>query len=86
MARQVTIDSSGRLVIPKDVRQSHHLEAGTRLTLVEEEDRLVLVPETAQPRLVEKNGLLVVSGPVTGEIPDHRTLRQERIDRQSGLE
>lgn len=74
------------MVIPKDVRRSHHLVAGTRLTLVEEDHRLILIPEVAQPRLVEKNGLLVVSGSCTGEIPDHRTIREERIDRQSGLE
>lgn len=86
MAREITIDGSGRLVIPKDVRRSHHLEAGTRLTLVEEEDRLVLVPEKAQPRLIEKNGLLVVSGLSAGEIPDHRTLRRERINRQGSLD
>jgi len=79
MPRTITIDGSGRLVIPKEVRSSHRLVPGTRLTLVEEQDRLVLIPETAQPKLVERNGLLVVAGTATDEIPDHRVLREERL-------
>lgn len=82
MARQITIDASGRLVIPKSVRQRHHLDAGSHLTLVDEEDRLVLIPSDREPRIVEKDGLLVIAGDGAIEIPDHRALREERLSRQ----
>ena len=81
MAREITIDSSGRLVVPKDVRERHHLEAGSRLTLIDRDDGIVLVPRTHEPRLVERDGLLVVSevGPI--QVPDHRDLREDRLQR-----
>jgi AbrB family looped-hinge helix DNA binding protein len=86
MAREITIDRSGRLVIPKEVRRAHRLEAGTRLTLIEEGERLVLVPRHAEVTLVERDGLLVVTGAETLEIPDHRSLREDRLDRFSTAE
>ena len=79
MARQLTIDGSGRVLIPKDVRTTHGLVPGSRLMLVEDEGRLVLVLESAQPRLVERNGLLVVAATQQAEILDHRSLRPERL-------
>lgn len=79
MPQTITMDSSGRLVIPKNVRMSLRLVAGSRLTLVADDERLVLVPEPSQPRLVERNGLLVVAGGEQDAIPDHRTLREERL-------
>jgi AbrB family looped-hinge helix DNA binding protein len=81
MPTEVTIDASGRLVIPKNVRARHRLSAGARLTLVEEDDRLVLVPQHAEPLVAERGGLLVFRGRLTGEMPNHRELRQERLDR-----
>lgn len=80
MAREITIDTSGRLVIPKDVRARHRLSPGTRLWLEEEGDRLVLVPASDAPLTVEESGLLVFRGRLTGEIPDHRELRLKRLD------
>lgn len=84
MPIEITIDASGRMVIPKTVRARHHLSAGARLTLVEEDDRLVLVPRRGETVTAERGGLLIFRGRLTGEVPDHRTLRQERIDRLGG--
>lgn len=75
----ITIDASGRVVIPKDVRDRHGLGGGARLTLVDLPDKVLLVPAHDEPRLVERNGLLVVAGPRSSEIPDHRDLREERL-------
>ena len=86
MPRQITIDKSGRLVIPKDIRERHRLEAGSTLTLTEEEGRLVLVPHSQEPTLLERDGLLVVGGPSLDTIPDHRSLREERLDHLSRFE
>jgi len=79
--RDIAIDSSGRVVIPKDVRRRYRLSAGTRIELREEGDRLVLVPQQAQTSVVERAGILVFCGRLLEEIPDHRYLRDERFDR-----
>ena len=34
----VTIDKAGRIVIPKDMREAHHLHPGTKFLLVEGAD------------------------------------------------
>ena len=83
MATSITIDASGRLVIPKDVRERHQLHAGSRLELTEEEERLVLVPLQSQPSTKETAGLLVFTGRLTGSVPDHRELREARLSRLS---
>jgi AbrB family looped-hinge helix DNA binding protein len=84
MPEEITIDGSGRLVIPKDVRARHRLTAGARLLLVEEEDRLVLVPRASETATVERAGILVFRGALAGAIPDHRDLRNERLDHVAG--
>lgn len=81
MDREITIDASGRLVIPKDVRTRHRLSPGTRLRLEEEGDRLVLQPTPDSPLVEEEAGLLVFQGRLMGEVPDHRDLRDERLER-----
>ncbi len=86
VASEITIDASGRLVIPKRVRARLRLSAGSRLRLLEEEDRLVLVPLQAEPSTVESCGLLVFRGRLTGPVPDHRESRDERLRRLAGEE
>jgi AbrB family looped-hinge helix DNA binding protein len=84
MADEITIDASGRLVIPKPVRDRHRLSAGTRLVLVEEDDRLVLLPRRGDSVVEERDGILVFRGRLVGAVPDHRALREERFDRLVG--
>ena len=81
IARQITIDAAGRLVIPKDVRDRLRLRGGSRLRLIEAEARIVLEPEPVEVVIREKAGILVLSGDLEGEVPDHRLVRQERLDR-----
>ena len=84
MEREITIDASGRLVIPKDVRQRHRLAAGARLTLVDDEERLILIPRQQTGSTIEKAGLLVFQGRLEGATPDHRAMRDERLARLAG--
>ncbi len=84
MEREIAIDAVGRVPIPKDVRRRHRLAAGTRLELHEEGDRLVLVPRQARTSAVERAGILIFCGRLTGEVRDHRELREERLDRLAG--
>ena len=81
MPTSITIDSSGRLVIPKPIRERLCLSPGTQLTLIEEDEgRLVLIPEVSDAVAVEHGGILIFRGRWVGEIPDHRAIREERLE------
>jgi len=59
-----TISTKGQLVIPTRFRKALHLQAGDKVSLTLEGDRLLL--EREQPRrarLVEKNGRKVLEAP-----------------------
>jgi len=84
MGWEITIDAAGRVVIPKEVRQKHHLSGGSRLTLVTDEERLVLIPSRQQTSTIEKAGLLVFRGELDVETPDHRAIREESLARFGG--
>jgi AbrB family looped-hinge helix DNA binding protein len=59
------IDKAGRVVVPKRLRDALHLVPGTRLTLHQEGDRLVIQPESKPRGLYMKKGTLVYdAGPV----------------------
>jgi AbrB family looped-hinge helix DNA binding protein len=60
------IDKSGRLVVPKKLRDSLHLVAGTRVTLRIEGGEIVVAPETKPRGLSWKNGIPVFD---TGPLP-----------------
>lgn len=80
MEEIVTIDGAGRLVVPKGIRTRLHLREGTRIRVCEEgSNRLVLEPISEESVPAEVDGLLVIRGRLTGEIPDHREQRAQRI-------
>ena len=85
MEREITIDGSGRIVIPRDLRLRHRLIAGSRLILVEDDDRLVLIPRQQLPTTVEKDGLLVFQGQLSEAFADHRAVRDDRLSRLARL-
>lgn len=59
------IDKAGRVVVPKRLRESLHLVPGTRLSLRQEGERLLIEPENARRGLYMKKGTLVYdAGPV----------------------
>ena len=49
MEWSTTIDGSGRLVIPKDIRIRLRLTAGTRLEITEDEGKVIHVSRVADP-------------------------------------
>jgi AbrB family looped-hinge helix DNA binding protein len=79
MEEITTIDAAGRLVVPKPMRTRLRLEAGTRVRVSEEGDRLVLEPLADEVVPVEVDGVLVIRGRLTGDVPDHREQRAQRI-------
>lgn len=49
---QTTIDSTGRVVVPKRLREALGLQAGTRLDVSERDGAIILEPESVPMRLV----------------------------------
>ena len=78
VAEEIAIDGAGRLVIPKPLRDKLHLVPGTRLQITDHEGRLVLTPDRPEPRLIERDGYLVVdlgieTPPIeAGAVPEER--------------
>jgi AbrB family looped-hinge helix DNA binding protein len=65
----ITMDGSGRLVIPKEIRRLLHLSSGSVLRFALVGNRLELTPvEPPEPELRRKSGLMVV--PRTGQTFD----------------
>lgn len=54
-----TIDSGGRVVVPKDVRERLGLRPGSRIELREVEGRLEISPAITPMQLVDHEGVLV---------------------------
>ena len=77
----ITMDAAGRLVIPASVRRELALVGGAELTVEVDGDTLRLRP-TGHAAVVQRERRLVVRSALTGPVPDHRELREERA---SGL-
>ena len=60
-AMNTTIDSAGRIVVPKAIRDQLGFRAGTRLRLRVREGRLELEPEPAAIRLEQRDEGLVAT-------------------------
>jgi AbrB family looped-hinge helix DNA binding protein len=60
------IDSAGRVILPKRIRDKFRLTAGSLLELEEHPDELVLRPKEQAPAVIQRNGHWVY----VGEVPD----------------
>jgi AbrB family looped-hinge helix DNA binding protein len=87
MSSSVTMDSAGRLVLPRRIREHLHLRGGSRLSLELERDGVRLVPmPDEEARIVKRHGRFVIetSTPVgDGEI--RRAILAERDERLGKL-
>ena len=59
---ETTIDSAGRIVVPKALREALGLDPGTVLDVSGYGTGLTLVPRGRTARLVEEDGRLVADG------------------------
>jgi AbrB family looped-hinge helix DNA binding protein len=59
---KLRLDKSGRVVLPKPLRQRLGLRAGTTFEATEAAEGLVLRPVTERPSLVVRDGFLVHTG------------------------
>lgn len=62
-AMRTTIDAAGRVVIPKQLRQSAGLEPGRELEITERDGRIEIEPVSAPVELVERDGFLAAEVP-----------------------
>jgi AbrB family looped-hinge helix DNA binding protein len=81
-AIEITIDASGRLVLPKAVREEVGILPGMTLRVFAHEGRIELEPVPREVRIVEKGPLLVAvpvepGEPLSEDVVD-RTLREIR--------
>jgi AbrB family looped-hinge helix DNA binding protein len=77
-----TVDRFGRVVIPKKTRDHFGLEPGTPVTISEQEDGILVKPDTLEAPVRLKGRVLVFSGELTGEVSQAvRRHREERIRR-----
>ena len=60
---RTTIDSGGRVVIPKALRERFHLAAGSSVELVEAASGIVISPVNRDVAIVERDGALVAETP-----------------------
>jgi AbrB family looped-hinge helix DNA binding protein len=90
MSATVTIDSSGRLVIPRNIREQLHLRSGSRLNLEVKGDGVFLAPlPDEDARIVKRGGRLVIESAEPLSADDVRKAivsdREDRINHLSGL-
>ena len=60
MTTTVTLDKAGRVVIPKTLRDELRIEAGDKLELETEGERVTLRPIRSSPRLRKEHGIWVM--------------------------
>ena len=80
MASFTTIDSAGRVVIPKRLREALRLFPNTRLRVIGDHQRVVLEPVEEAPVLIERDGIVLVGGELAGPLPTVRQAREDRLD------
>ncbi|MBS1259206.1 MAG: hypothetical protein MAG551_02273 [Candidatus Scalindua arabica] len=77
---KTTLDRSGRIVIPKEVRDDLGLKPGTVLQIEEVKQEILLKPVYEEPQVVVKDGVLVFMGTKAGDIDGAlRTHREKRL-------
>jgi len=75
-----TLDSVGRVLIPKRLRQHLGMAPGQEVTLAAQGGQLVLTPVLSQPVLACENGVWVAQGSATGDVPGELArMRNERL-------
>jgi AbrB family looped-hinge helix DNA binding protein len=77
----IKVDKSGRIVLPKPVRERLRLRAGTNLELQEVPEGILLRPVGQRPALVWKDGFLVHLGKAPRGLNWNRLIEDSREDR-----
>ena len=87
MDTTIEIDKAGRVVVPKQIRDTLHLTPGTKLNIRIEGNEIILKHEAKPRGLYRKRGMLVydTGRPVPAESVDWlKNDREERMEKVSG--
>lgn len=73
--KAISLDKTGRVVLPKDLRDKLRLEAGDELLVEETDEQIILRPVRAQATLKKERGVWVYQGergaePSNESLPD----------------
>ncbi len=84
---KTTIDSAGRLVIPKEIRRQAGLRPGMSLDVRCQDGRIEIEPALAPIRLVRKGRFLVAVPETEGELLTAETVEEirEQLAQERGL-
>jgi AbrB family looped-hinge helix DNA binding protein len=83
---ETRLDKFGRVVLPKDIRDHFDLKPGQVLKVERADEEVILKPVEKESPLRMKNGVLVFSGAVTGNISDAvKQHREGRLKKASWL-
>ncbi len=78
-----TLDKFGRVIIPKKIREHLGIHLGTTLNISEDGARIVIEPVQEKEPVINKNGILVFTGKLDGNmgdfIQDDRNLRMKKL-------
>jgi AbrB family looped-hinge helix DNA binding protein len=84
MTTTLTIDTAGRVVLPKPVRDALQISPGDSLELESSEDHIILRPARGKGRMYKKQGMWVFDSnsgvPLSAETVT-RTIRRVRAER-----
>jgi AbrB family looped-hinge helix DNA binding protein len=79
---ETRLDRFGRVIIPKKARDKLGLEPGTVLEVQQQGGDVLLKPLQQEPRLLEKNGVLVFRGKALQDLAESvQSHRRERLKR-----
>ena len=67
---RVSIDKNGRVHLPAEILKALHLGAEDSVVIAAEEGKITLQPLSEDPKVIEKDGLLVIRPQITGELAD----------------
>jgi AbrB family looped-hinge helix DNA binding protein len=82
---KTTIDSAGRIVIPKKLRERYGLQEGRAVTIIPLPDGVSIVPEISERRFIRNGPLLSIeTGPGVALLSDFdvERIRDEQLDRK----
>jgi AbrB family looped-hinge helix DNA binding protein len=82
MGATAEMDKSGRVVVPKKIRDSLHLVPGTRISFRVQSGEVVIAPETPARGLYMDKGTLVYDA---GSVPPSDVLEWIREDREARM-
>ena len=87
MSMSVTLDSAGRVLLPKTVRDQLHLQAGDTLALEHQDDQVILKAVRPAAPLRKEHGVWVfrgtrkLSADTTGKVLQEQREERDRVHR-----